>query len=401
MKFNYQARTKTGEIQTGIVEASSKEAAINLLKSHQLFVTLLEEVSPPFYAKPIKFFEKVSKKEVVAFSRQLAIMFKSEIPLVEIFYTLVKQTENPTFREKIMEMIDKIEGGTSLSKTFSLYPEIFSPFYVSVVKSGEVSGKLSEVFSYLADHLEREYNFNAKILGAMIYPLFLSGVFFLVLIAMVFFVMPQLIQIFSQGGQELPLMTKILIGASIFLRKWLLWIILFLFFLAGFLFYWTKTKEGKSFWDRNLLKLPLIGDFLKKIYLSRFALNLSTLISGGLPIVQALEITAEVVGNEVYKKIILETSEMVKKGETLSTFLQSYPKEITPLFLQMLVVGEKTGRLDSTLLNIFNFYQKEVDRSLDNFIRLLEPILILFFGIVVGSLMMAIIVPLYQAMSGF
>jgi len=401
MKFNYQARTKTGEIQSGVVEASSKETAINLLKSHRVFVTVLEEISPPFYAKKIRFLERISRKEIVAFSRQLAIMFKSEIPLIEILETLVKQAENQALREKIIGMIDKIEGGTSLSKTFSFYPQIFSPFYVNMVKSGEVSGKLSEVFSYLADHLEKEQEFNGKIKGALIYPIFLSGVFIVVLAAMVFFVMPQLTQILSESGGELPIMTKLLIRGSDFLRKWLVVIIVVLVLLAVSIFYYSRTKEGKSFFDKNLLKLPLLSSFLKKTYLSRFALNLSTLISGGLPIVQAIEITGEVVGSEVYKKIILETSDGVKKGEAISALLQRYPENITPLFLQMVVVGEKTGRLDSALLNIVDFYKKEVDMGLDNFMRFLEPVLIIFFGIIVGGLMVAVITPLYQIISGY
>lgn len=401
MKFNYQARTKFGEIQSGVVEASSKEAAINLLKAHQLYVTALNETAVPFYRRKIKFFEKISRKEIVAFSRQLAIMFKSEIPLIEILQTLAKQTQNPIFREKILGMTEKVEGGSSLSKTFSYYPGVFSPFYINMVKSGEASGKLSEVFSYLADHLEKDYNFNAKIKGAMIYPIFLSVVFILIMVAMAYFVMPQLTQILTETGQELPIMTKILIGLADFLREWVLLLLLVLVFGAAFIFYYFRTKEAKDFFDKNLLKLPVLGNFLKKMYLSRFALNLSTLISGGLPIVHAIEITGDVVGNETYRKIILETAESVRRGERVSDVLQRYHKEITPLFTQMVVVGEKTGRMDLSLLNIVSFYEKDVDRSLDNFMQLLEPILIIFFGIIVIGLMIAVIVPLYQIVSGY
>lgn len=401
MKFDYQARTKSGEIQSGVVEASSREAAVNVLRSYGLYVTLLEEVSPPFYARKIKLLERISKKEIVAFSRQLSIMFKSEIPLVEILNTLAKQTQNSIFKEKILDMTEKVEGGTSLSKTFSYYPEIFSPFYISMVRSGEASGKLSEIFSYLADHLEREYHFSGQIKGAMIYPAFVLFVFLLVGGAMIFFIMPQITQLLSQTGGEPPLITQILLGLSNFLRKWGWALILFFLSLAIFIIFYLKTKEGKNFFDKNLLRMPLLGSFLRKTYLSRFALNLSTLISGGLPIVQSLEITGEVVGNEVYKKIILETAEGVKRGEQISLLLERYPAEFTPLFIQMVVVGEKTGRLDSALTNIVDFYQKEVERTLDNFMRLLEPILIIVFGLLVGGLMAAVIIPLYQMVAGF
>jgi type IV pilus assembly protein PilC len=178
-------------------------------------------------------------------------------------------------------------------------------------------------------------------------------------------------------------------------------LILIFLFLIIFIFYYSRSKEGKIFFDKNLLRAPLLGGFLKKIYLARLALNLSTLISGGLPIVQALETTAEVLGNETYKSIILETSEGVKRGEQISVFLQRYPKEITPLFVQMVIVGEKTGKLESALTNVVDFYQKEVDRTLDSLIGLLEPILIIVFGVLVGGLILSVILPLYKVVSGF
>lgn len=396
MKFNYQARTKTGEIQSGTIEASSKEAAVNLLKSYNLYLTVLEEVAPPFYARKIRFFERISKKEIVVLSRQLAIMFKSEIPLVETLETLARQAENPSLREKILDMIDKVEGGTSLSKTFSLYPKIFSPFYISMVRSGEASGKLSDVFVYLADHLEREYHFRGRIMGAMIYPASVLFIFLAVLAAMAIFVIPNLSQLLVETGAELPAITKFIIGATDFLRNWGLILILVFILLIIFIFYYLKTEKGKKFLDKSLLKTPLIRGFLKKVYLARFALNLSTLISGGLPITQALEITGEVVGNEVYKDIISETSEGVKKGEPISSLLQRHPQAITPMFIQMAIVGEKTGKLDSSLMNIVDFYQKEVDCSLDNLVAILEPALIIFLGLVVAGLMASIVLPLYQ-----
>jgi type IV pilus assembly protein PilC len=270
-----------------------------------------------------------------------------------------------------------------------------------MVRSGEVSGKLSEVFSYLADYLEREYHFSMKIMGALIYPAFVFFVFLLVGGAMIFFIMPQITQLITQTGVKAPLITQILFEVSSFLKKWG-WILILLFLsLVIFIIFYLRTREGKIFFDKNLLKIPLLNSFLRKTYLSRLALNLSTLISGGLPIVQSLEITAEVVGNEVYKKIILETAEGVKRGEQISALLERYPREIPPLFIQMVAVGEKTGRLDSALTNIVDFYQKEVERGLDNFMRLLEPILIIVFGLLVGGLMAAVILPLYQIISGF
>lgn len=395
MKFNYQARKKTGEIQSGTVEASTKEAAFNVLKSHGLFVTSLEQTALPLFLRKLKIFEMISKKDVVLFSRQLAIMFKSKVPLVESFQTLAKQARNPGFRDKILRIAEDVEGGTSLSKALSVYPRIFSPFYISMVKSGEAAGKLSDVFLYLADYLEREHEFRGKIKGAMVYPAFIFCVFVAISVIILIYVLPQLTDILKESGQELPLTTRMVIASSDFLKSWWWSLLLLLFALVIFIWQAWKTRSGKSFFDEAFMKVPLINSFLKKIYLSRFALNLSTLISGGLPIAQALEITGEIVGNEVYKEVIFETRDAVKKGEAISSVLERHPNIISPFFYQMIVVGEKTGTLDSSLINVVSFYQGDVDRALNSFIKLLEPIFIIFLGIIVAIMVTAILMPLY------
>jgi type IV pilus assembly protein PilC len=396
VRFNYQARTKTGEIQSGVVEASGREAALEVLKTHGLYATALEEAALPIYARRLKIFERVTRKDIVIFSRQLAIMFKSRVPLVETFRTLAEQTKNSNFREKILKSAEEIEGGTPLSKALALHPKLFSTFYISMVKSGEASGKLVDVFLYLADYLEREHHFRGKLRGAMLYPLFILVVFITVLSIIVTFVIPQLGEFLLESGQELPLLTRMVIKASDFARSrgWIL--LLILFAIVVLIYRIVKTKKGKEFFDENLLKVPLLGPFLKKLYLARFALNLSTLISGGLPIAQSLQITGEVVGNETYKKIILETRDEIRKGEKMSSVLKKYPKTVSPLFCQMVVVGEKTGALESSLKNVVDFYQKDVDRSLDDFIKLLEPLLIIFLGLIVGGLMAAVLIPIYS-----
>lgn len=401
MKFNYQARTKDGQVQSGVIEAVSRESALNLLRANNLFVTVLEEASPPFYAKELKIFSKVSQKEIIVFSRQLAIMFKSEIPLIEVLNTLANQIKNQSFREKVLDILKEVEGGSSLSKAFSLYPEVFSPFYINMVRSGEVSGKLSEVFTYLADYLEREYDFNSKVKGALIYPIFLTVTFLAVISAIIFFVAPQLSTFLKESGSSVPTITKIFIDGSNFLRKWGLVLLLIPLAFILFIRFYAKTQEGRRFFDEKLLKVPLLGDFLKNVYLSRISLNLSTLISGGLPIVQSLEVTSTIVGNEVYRKIILETAEGVKRGEAISTLLARYPNEFPPIFIQMMIVGERTGRQGALLKNTVDFYQKEVERSLNNFMRLLEPIIIVVFAVLVGGLIASVLLPIYGTITSF
>ena len=396
MKFNYQARTKKGEIQAGVVEASSKEAAILLLQKYGLYITYLEEVKVPFYAWEVKIFKRISLRDIVLFSRQLSIMFSSRVSLVEALVTIASQTKNLEFRERILDLSREVEGGSAFSKALSRHPKIFSSFYISMVKSGETSGKLSESLSYLADHLEREYHLVSRLRGAMIYPSLVIMVASVVLLLMIFFVIPQLTKVFQEAGQPLPIVTQLVIGLSLFLRKWGF---LFIGLLAGlviFVLRYIKTLEGKENFDKISLRLPLIGDLLKMVYLSRLAENLSTLISGGLPIAQALETTGEVVGNAVYKEIIFLTRDEVRKGEPVSSVLRRYPEAFPPMFCQMTLVGEKTGTLEKTLLNVVDFYQKEVNMSIDNLLSILEPVLIIFLGVIVAGLMVSVLLPLYR-----
>lgn len=381
------------------MEASSREAAVALLQRHNLFVTLLEEVETmPFWMRRIRFL-RTSSKDIVVFSRQLAIMFKSNVPLLEALHTLAGGfSKNPIFREKILKIAEEIEGGASLSQALNMFPNIFSSFYISMVRSGETSGNLSEDLEYLADHLERDYTFRSKVTGAMVYPIFVLIIVLLVLLGVTTFVIPKMTEILVGFDQELPWVTKVIIAVSNFIKHW---IFVLLFLVGGIIvatLRYIKTEEGKKVFDEILLKMPLFGDLARKVYLTRLAENLSTLIAGGLPIAQALEITGEVVGNTIYKKIILETRDEVKKGETISNVFRRYPEHIPSLFTQMTLVGEKSGQLDSVLTNIVGFYQREVDRSLESLLTLLEPIMIIFLGGIVAFLMAAILLPIYQTL---
>jgi len=402
MKFNYQARTKEGDVQMGIVEAASQEAALSILQKYGLYITYLEEVViPPFYSRNIRFFRGVSRKDIVIFSRQLSIMFKAGIPLAEALMVMGRQTQNPDFREKIIKISEKVEGGTSFSQALQFYPKEFTSFYVNIVKSGEVGGKLSDSLNYLADHLEREYNLQTKIQGALVYPAFVLLLFFIVAVTMGILVLPGLISIVESAGQEISLITKIVIAFSNFFEK-SGWIVILAIIGLGIFFYrYFKTPEGKKVFDKYSLNIPGLGTLLKKIYLTRFAENLTTLIAAGLPITKALEITGDVVGNEVYKSVILKTMDEVRKGEPISSVLERYPETISPFFVQMTLVGEKSGQLDNILLYVVDFYQREVDSSVESFMKLLEPILIIFLGVVVGGLAVSLLLPLYQSIGTF
>lgn len=399
MKFNYQARTQKGEVHSGQVEAASKEGALLTLQKHGFYVTYLEEAVVPFYAKKIKIFAGVSNKDLVMFSRQLAIMSQSKIPIVESLDTLASQTKNTDFREKIMKLSEEVEGGMPLSRALAFYPNVFSGFYIAMVKSGEVSGKLSEVFNYLATHLEREYHLMAKAKGSLVYPALIVVVVFIVLGLMIFFVIPQLTQVLLASEQQLPATTQFVINFSAFSRSWG-WLMALIF--AGLVIIairYAKHEKGKKFFDRISLRIPIAGGILKTIYLSRFAENLSTLIAGGLPIIQALETSGSIISNSLYREAIFEATDGVRQGESISLVLSRYPHLFPPFFIQMILVGEKTGSLDKTLMNMVEFYQKEVDRAIDTALSVIEPALIIFLGFVVAGIILSVLSPLYQMLS--
>lgn len=398
MKFNYKARTKDGQIQTGDIEASSREGALKLLQDHDFFVTELKEEQEPFW-KQIKLFQGVELKELSSFSRQLSMMFDAKVSLVESLKVLGEQLKNPLFKEKVMDLSEEVEGGMSFSKALSQHPDVFSVFYVSMVKAGEASGKLSDSLNYLADYLERENRLREKTGGALVYPAAVLFLSIIVISVMIYMVIPQLRGVLENSGAEIPELTQIILDVSDAVKNNSLLITLG---FAGLIFsawQYYKTERGKERIDPILLKIPVFGKFLKTTYLARIARNLSTLIAGGLMINQAIELAAEVVGNAAYKDVLFEVKEEVKKGRPMSNVLSSYSDLFPPIFIQMTMVGEKTGNIDESLMKISDFYQTEVGATIEKMLNLLEPALIIFLGLVVGGLMFSILMPLYEVMS--
>jgi type IV pilus assembly protein PilC len=401
MKFLYQARTKEGDIKSGIIEASSKEAALGLLQKMGIFVTYLEEEKPSLLAKEVKVFKKISFKDLVLFSRQFATMLDSKIPIVDSLSTLATQTTNPELKEIIFRISEEVAAGSSLSKTLLRYPKVFSPFYVSMVKAGEISGKLSECLRYLADYLEREYNLRSKITGSLIYPILVLIVFLFVGGLMTFLILPSFEKILIESNTEIPLITRIILSFSHFLRKSIPFLIFFFIFLIFLVSYYLKTEEGKRIRDRISLKIPFLGQILKHSLISRLTENLSALTSAGIMITEALEIIEEVVGNRVYQEAISQIKEGVKKGNPISSISVFYPEIFPPFFNQMVLVGEKTGNFDQCLMAIANFYRKEAEREIENFVRMLEPLLIIILGGAVGGLMLTVLLPLYKVIGTY
>lgn len=397
MKFEYQARTKSGDVKKGVIEAVSKMAAVDLLHKNELFPTIIkEEKKGKGLNTELKIFEGVSSKEVVIFTREIAIMIESNVPPAKALEALGEQMSNKSFKEKIFKISADIREGVTLSKAFSKYPKIFSTFYVNMLRSGEISGTLPEVLRKIADHLENEYYIKTKTMGAMIYPIVVLVVFAIIFTVVVVYIIPGLVEVLESSGAELPLVTKIVIGVSNFAVNYWWAVLLILTGITSFIYYYPKTKEGKQVTDAILLKIPVLGNFQKNIYMNRFAENLATLLSSGKPITEALEVTADLIGNNVYREIILQARDGVVKGQKISDSLVNYPKYISPLFVQMVAVGESTGKISETLMNVVRFYKTEIETFVDSISNIIEPVLILGLAGMVGLLVAAVFLPLYQ-----
>lgn len=402
MKFNYEARTKQGQLQSGVIEASSREAAIDVLQRNDLIILKLRaEIEAPLLSKKINIFEKVRSKEVVIFSRQLSTLFGAKVPLVESLQILSGQTPNVFFQEVIMDLAKELEGGMALSQAMSRHPKVFSSFYISMIKSGEVSGKLEEVFDYLADSLERQFTLSSKVFNALIYPAIVLVVFVIIIILMFTYVLPKLKMMVEESGQELPLPTQIVFAISDFMINYGIYFLPIL--LIGGIYgarYFFSTSEGKFLKDKMVLRMPLFGVLFQKMELARFSDSLGTLVAGGLPIVQAIEITSDVVDNEEYRVVFQKTAEQVKKGFTISSILKSYPVIIPPMVSQMIYVAEETGKLEEILKRISKFYSEETSRTLDTLVTLIEPLMVVVMAGFVFVLILAVLMPFYNFAAG-
>jgi len=391
--YKYRARTREGKATQGAVEALVESDAIDLLSERGLIVLSLSEIAQKKERSWNINVGKVKHKDLVIFSRQLSVMISATVPIVQSLKILAQQTSNPVFIQNIIEMADDVDGGMSLSDALGKHDKIFSNFYVAMVKSGETSGKLDEILQYLADQMEKDYDLVSRIKGAMIYPVFIISGMIVVGFLMMTFVVPQMVKMLEETGAELPLLTQILITVSRFMNTYWYLILIALAGLAVFLRWWIKSKAGKMTWDAVKIKVPIFGSLFKKIYIVRLTRSLTTLIKGGVPIASALNITAEVVDNRAYEKLILDTVDEVEGGNSVATLFVNSAL-IPKMLSQMMVIGERTGRLDDVLEKLSNFYSREIDNLVTGLTSLIEPLILIVMGVGVGGMVAAIMLPM-------
>ena len=398
MKFYFKAKNKAGDLQEGFVNAINETYALNVLAKKNLVALKLEKreadkFSPLAYL--LKLWERPGAKEFVIFSRQLAVLIDSKVSLLVSLATISDQMENRFFALRVRSIMSDVDGGLSFSEALEKYPDTFSKFYVNMVKAGETSGNLNKVLNDLADNIEKNYELTSKLKGAMYYPGFIFSAMVVVGFLVMSFVMPKLLEILKESNAVLPIQTRILIFCSDFLASY--WWAVLLAMIGGVvaLTYYLKTEDGKNEFDHFILKVPIINKILNNIYVARFTENFSVLIQSGLPVTTALLITSDVVGNEVYRSILREAVEAIKKGDTMAKVFSRY-EIIPPIVTQMIGVGENTGRMDYVMKKITGFYSSEADRMVKNFSTLIEPVIMVILAIGVGILVSAVLLPIYQ-----
>ena len=398
MKFAYKAKDKEGKIKTGAVVAADQPRAEQLLGDNNLVIISLEQQEENYFLKLNPFGKSVSHKDLVLFSRQLATLISARVPILQSLRILQDQITTGYLPSVLRDLIASIENGESLSLALSKHPNVFGEVYVSLVKSGEASGSLDKSFAYLADQLEKDYELKSKVKSALTYPIFVVASLGVVGVLMFKFVLPKLTAVLEEQGGELPAVSKGLISFTKFFDQfWWLVILIFGLIFIG-VKYFISTQNGRRGWDRLKIHLPVVGDIFQKIYLARFSRNLSTLIMGGIPIIKAMQIIADLINNVIYKQIVNEAVVKISSGKSISESL-SGTQEFPIIVTQMIRVGEQTARLDDILAKMAQFYEKEVDNKVSTLTTLLEPIIMIVLGLGVGVLVAGILLPIYNLAS--
>lgn len=397
MLFNYQALDDTGGQKNGSIDAINVDVAISSLQRRGLVLSSIkEDEQAGFLSKNITFFDRVSGKDVVILSRQLSTLFEAQVSALRVFRLLGAETENRLLASKLQVIADDLQSGSSISDAMAKHPKVFSDFYVNMIKVGEESGKLNDTFQYLADYLDRTYELNSRVRGALIYPAFVVVTFLTVMILMFTMVIPKISGIITESGAQIPIYTTIILGISNFLVSYG-FVILAVFVVAMFfLIRYIRTPLGRMMYDEFKLNVPYISSLYRKLYLARLADNMNTMLTAGIPIVRSLELIANVINNKVYENVLRSAVESVKGGKTFSEAISNNPRVIPGIMVQMTKVGEETGDLGNILKTLAHFYTREVTTAVDSLVSLIEPAMIVLLGGGVGILLASVLVPIYN-----
>lgn len=396
MLFNYKAIDSAGAEVGGSIEALNADVAIGSLQRRGLVIASIKLADEgDIFHRKFTFLSRVKNKDVVILSRQMATLFAAQVSALRVFRLLGGETENEMLGKSLGEIADDIQGGATISKALAKHPKVFSVFYINMVRAGEESGKLDETFTYLADYLDRNYAVTSKAKNALIYPAFVIFTFIAVMATMLTVVIPKISTIIIESGQEIPVYTRVVIGISDFLVDYGIFFAIAV--IIGGFFIWKagQGEKGSLMMAQTRLSIPYIGTLYKKLYLSRIADNMNTMLISGIPMIKVLELTAAVVDNKVYENILNNCLELVKGGAPLSDALGKHP-EIPSIMVQMAKIGEETGELGHILETLARFYQREVVNAVDTLVDLIEPVMIVLLGLGVAFLLASVLIPIYN-----
>ncbi|HEY5940600.1 MAG TPA: type II secretion system F family protein [Gemmatimonadales bacterium] len=397
--FEYTARNAAnGQIQKGQVEVKSKEEVSAYLRKNKMMLVSVREAPKKISLGGGMGKARVKTRDIVIFTRQFATMINAGLPLVQSLTILAEQTENKTLKEVTRKVVQDVESGNTLADAFSKHPRAFTDLYVNMVAAGEAGGILDTILLRLATFLEKSDALIRKVKGAMIYPAVIFSVAIIAIAVLLIFVIPTFQSMFASVNMELPLPTRVVIGMSqILIGYW--WAIIAVIGAAIFGFKkYNSTPNGQRHVDGVMLKAPVLGDILRKSAVSRFTRTLGTLISSGVSILDGLEITAKTAGNMVIHDAVMESRQSIAGGETIAAPLQK-SKVFPPMVISMIAVGEQTGGLDEMLTKIADFYDEEVDVAVSSLLSLMEPVMIVVLGVIVGGMVVAMYLPIFDMMN--
>lgn len=396
--YVYKVRDKKGKIVSGAIEAESKAAVSSKLRQMGYIVLDISEKKDTFSFSLPGFGKKVKLKHLTVFARQFATMINSGVSITRALSILAEQTENQTLATVIKQLRKDVESGLSLSEALSKQEKIFPPIFVNMARAGEAGGVLDEVLIRLADHFERETGLRSRVKSALTYPVAVFVFSLIIAFVMITFIVPVFMNMFSSLGGELPGATKMLVNLSNFIRtKWYLLIAGLLGIFYGYKAF-SGTEKGRYLIDSLKLKLPVFGSLSRRMAIAKFSRTLATLIASGVPILQALDIVADTAENAVVTKAVHKSRSSIKEGESISEPL-SKTSVFPPMVVQMISVGEETGSLDNMLKKIADFYDEEVTATVDSLTSLLEPILMIFMGIMIGGIVISLYLPMFQVIT--
>jgi type IV pilus assembly protein PilC len=394
--FSYQATNDQQGTVSGTIEAADRSTAISELTKRNLRPIMLRETKNPKKGGKSLFGGKVKSDDLVIFTRQLSAMVSAGVPLLRSLNSLAGHSENPALKKVLETIISDVQGGSALGDAMAKHPRVFSDVYVNMVRAGEAAGILDDILKRLASQQEKNSTMRKKIKSAMTYPMVLVGITILAFFGLMLFVIPQIGKIIKDLGgpdAQLPLLTQIMLGISSFIIQYAFLvfpaIILGVFFLLRFL----RTPKGKGLLHQFVLKVPGLKSIVMKVAIARFARTFSSLIGAGVAVLEALDVTAHAMGNVVYEKALLQAAQQVKTGSTLSSIVGKNPL-FPAIVSQMLSVGEETGQTDTVLVKVADFYEEEVDVAIDGLSSIIEPVMIVFMGTMVGLIAASVMLPI-------